>query len=138
MNNKRKKLNNAKDKRKNNFILETLTDNKEVIKMIEDNYYKKSMQDVDNLDVTISHIENIFTNETYYLAMKIIPIMEKKVLYLSYIENCRLNDICKRLKLGKLQVIAIRNRAISHFKHNLEILYKTEKLRKKFKNDKKK
>ena len=105
--------------------------------MIEDNYYKKSMQDVDNADVNINHLENIFTNETYYLAMKIVPLLERKVLYLSYIENCRLNDICKRLKLGKNEVISLRSKAINHFKHNLEILYKSEKIKKGAKNEKK-
>lgn len=51
------------------------------------------------------------------------------MLYLSYIENCRLNDICRRLKIDKNQVIALRNKGINHFKHNLEILYKSEKLK---------
>ena len=45
------------------------------------------MQKADNSDVTINHLENIFTNETYYLAMKIVPLLERKVLYLSYVEN---------------------------------------------------
>ena len=88
------------------------------------------MQNLDNLDVNINHLENIFTNETYYLAMKIVPLLERKVLYLSFIENLRLNDICKRLKIQKKQVISLRNKGINHFKHNLDILYKTEKLKK--------
>ena len=120
---KKKKSNyiNTKDYKR---IIETIIDNETVLQMIEDNYYQKSMQDVDNADVNINHLENIFTNETYYLAMKIVPLLERKVLYLSYIENCRLNDICKRLKLGKNEVISLRSKAINHFKHNLEILYK--------------
>lgn len=125
---------NTKDYKK---IIETIIDNETVIQMIEDNYYKKSMQDVDNADVNINHLENIFTNETYYLAMKIVPLLERKVLYLSYVENCRLNDICKRLKLGKNEVISLRSKAINHFKHNLEILYKSEKIKKGAKNEKK-
>lgn len=133
---KKKKSNyiNTKDYKK---IIETIIDNETVIQMIEDNYYKKSMQAVDNADVNINHLENIFTNETYYLAMKIVPLLERKVLYLSYIENCRLNDICKRLKLGKNEVISLRSKAINHFKHNLEILYKSEKIKKGAKNEKK-
>ncbi len=133
---KKKKSNyiNTKDYKK---IIETIIDNETVIQMIEDNYYKKSMQDVDNADVNINHLENIFTNETYYLAMKIVPLLERKVLYLSYIENCRLNDVCKRLKLGKNEVISLRSKAINHFKHNLEILYKSEKIKKGAKNEKK-
>ena len=133
---KKKKSNyiNTKDYKK---IIETIIDNETVIQMIEDNYYKKSMQAVDNADVNINHLENIFTNETYYLAMKIVPLLERKVLYLSYIENCRLNDICKRLKLGKNEVISLRSKAINNFKHNLEILYKSEKIKKGAKNEKK-
>ena len=133
---KKKKSNyiNTKDYKK---IIETIIDNETVIQMIEDNYYKKSMQDVDNADVNINHLENIFTNETYYLAMKIVPLLERKVLYLSYIENCRLNDICKRLKLEKNEVISLRSKAINHFKHNLEILYKSVKIKKGAKNEKK-
>ena len=133
---KKKKSNyiNTKDYKR---IIETIIDNETVIQMIEDNYYQKSMQDVDNADVNINHLENIFTNETYYLAMKIVPLLERKVLYLSYIENCRLNDICKRLKLGKNEVISLRSKAINHFKHNLEILYKSEKIKKGAKNEKK-
>ena len=133
---KKKKSNyiNTKDYKK---IIETIIDNETVIQMIEDNYYKKSMQAVDNADVNINHLENIFTNETYYLAMKIVPLLERKVLYLSYIENCRLNDVCKRLKLGKNEVISLRSKAINHFKHNLEILYKSEKIKKGAKNEKK-
>ncbi len=134
---KKKILNLSKDKKAFQSIIETIIDNETVIQMIEDNYYKKSMQDVDNADVNINHLENIFTNETYYLAMKIVPLLERKVLYLSYIENCRLNDICKRLKLEKNEVISLRSKAINHFKHNLEILYKSEKIKKGAKNEKK-
>lgn len=54
-------------------------------------------------------------------------LIERKVLYLSYIENIRLNDICKRLKLQKNEVIKLRNKGIHYFKHNLKFLYKTKK-----------
>lgn len=138
MKNQRKK--NSKftiSKKDYNSIIETIMDNEAMIKMIEDNYYQKSMQNVDNADVNINHLENIFTNETYYLAMKIVPLLERKVLYLSYIENCRLNEICKRLKLEKNEVISLRSKGINHFKHNLEILYKSEKLKEVSKNEKK-
>ena len=138
MKNQRKK--NSKftiSKKDYNSIIETIMDNEAMIKMIEDNYYQKSMQNVDNADVNINHLENIFTNETYYLAMKIVPLLERKVLYLSYIENCRLNEVCRRLKLEKNEVISLRSKGINHFKHNLEILYKSEKLKKGSKNEKK-
>ncbi len=109
-----------------NSVIETILENETIIQMIENNYYKSSMEKVNNADVNINHLENIFTNETYYLAMKIVPLIEKKVLYLSYIENFRLNDICRKLKLSKNDVIKLRTKGINHFKHNLEILYKTK------------
>lgn len=108
--------------------------NEDVKQIIEENYYQKSMQKVDNSDVNINHLENIFTNETYYTAMKIVPLLERKVLYLSYIENARLNDICRRLKLQKNEVISLRNKAITHFKNNLSTLNKAQIIKKGGKN----
>lgn len=127
-NQKNKKI--ANDKKELFSIIETIIDTESIIKIIEDNYYKNSMQNIDNADVSINHLENIFTNETYYLAMKIVPLLERKVLYLSYIENVRLNDICRRLKLQKREVILLRNKGINHFKHNLALLYKANKVQK--------
>lgn len=119
---------NQKKEFKENFnsVIETILENETIIQIIENNYYKNSMEKVNNADVNINHLENIFTNETYYLAMKIVPLIERKVLYLSYIENLRLNDICRKLKLSKNDVIKLRTKGINHFKHNLEILYKTK------------
>ena len=64
--------------------------NEEIKKLLAENYYQKSMQKINDFDVTINHLENIFTDEAYYLAMKIVPLLERKVLYLSYVENLRL------------------------------------------------
>lgn len=111
-------------------VIETILETETIIQMLESNYYQKSMENADIADVNINHLENIFTNETYYLAMKIVPLIERKVLYLSYIENLRLNDVCKRLKLSKNEIIKLRTKGINHFKHNLELLYKTNKVKK--------
>ena len=134
---KKKKLNLTKENREFNSIIETILETESIIKIIEDNYYKTQMQKADNSDVSINHLENIFTNETYYLAMKMVPLLERKVLYLSFVENIKLNDICRRLKLNKNEVIKLRNKGINHFKHNLNLLYKSEKLKRGTKNEKK-
>ena len=104
--------------------------NEEVRKIVMENYSQKLMSEADNLDVDINHLENIFSNETNYLAMKLVPLLERKVLYLSYIENTRLNDICRRLKLQKKEVITLRNKAITHFKNNLSTLSKITLIKK--------
>ena len=123
-----------KKQNKSNFNLnkptkDILLPNEQVKKILKSTYYQSQMEKANNIDVDINHLENIFTDETYYLAMKLVPLLERKVLYLSYIENARLNDICKRLKLQKKQVIYLRNKAIIHFKNNLITLYKTKKLK---------
>ena len=93
------------------------------------NIVKNLCGQADNSDVDFNHLEKIFTNETYYLAMKIVPLLERKVLYLSFVENARLNDICKRLKLQKKQVISLRNKGIMHFKNNLNTLNKANNVK---------
>lgn len=121
-------------KRKNlklsNYSKDIQLPNEEINKILSESYFNTQMQKADNSDVTINHLENIFTNETYYLAMKIVPLLERKVLYLAYVENVRLNDICRRLKLQKKEVILLRNKGINHFKHNLALLYKANKVKK--------
>ena len=88
---KRAKLNFTKEEL--NSIIETVFETETIVKIIEDNYYQTQMVKANNIDVDINHLENIFTNETYYSAMKIVPLLERKVLYLSYVENVRLSDI---------------------------------------------
>lgn len=118
-----------KQEKKNKPTKDIFVPNKIMVQIMESSYLQKSMQQAENSDVTINHLENIFTNKTYYLAMKIVPLLEKKVLYLSYIENVRINDICRRLKLSKRQVIYLRNQGITHFKNNLFTVAKMEKLK---------
>ena len=104
--------------------------NDKIVACIDKASYVNLMQQADNVDVTINHLENIFTDETYYLAMKIVPLLERKVLYLAYVENVRLNDICRRLKLQKKEAIKLRNKGIKHFKNNLATIYKLQNIRK--------
>ena len=66
-------------------VIETILETETIIQMLEKNYYRTSMEKADTSDVNINHLENIFSNETYYLAIKIFPIIERKFLYLSYI-----------------------------------------------------
>ena len=91
MKDEREKLNFTKEEL--NSIIETVLETETIVKIIEDNYYQTQMIKANNIDVDINHLENIFTNETYYSAMKIVPLLERKVLYLSYVENVRLSDI---------------------------------------------
>lgn len=118
-----------KQKRLKNYTKDIRLSNEEMKKLLAESYYQQSMQKVNDFDVTINHLENVFTDETYYLAMKVVPLLERKVLYLSYVENLRLNDICKRLKLQKKEIISLRNKGIVHFKNNLTTITKVQKIK---------
>ena len=119
-----------KQTQKPNHTKEILVTNEKIKKALTNSYCITSMKQVESSDVDINHLEKIFTNKTYYLAMRMVPLLERKVLYLTYVENVRLNDICRRLKLKNREVIFLRNKAITHFKNNLETLHKLEKLKK--------
>lgn len=115
------------NKKISNYTKDIQLPNRVIEQIIQEMYYNKLMEKTEEADININHLENIFTNDTYYTAMKIVPLLEKKVLYLAYVENVRLNDICKRLKLQKREVISLRNKGIMHFKYNLQTLYKANK-----------
>ena len=118
-----------KQRKSKNHTKDIQLPNEKIKKLLAENFYQRSIQKINDLDVTINHLENIFADETYYLAMKIVPLLERKVLYLSYVENLRLNDICKRLKLQKKEVISLRNKGIVHFKNNLTTITKVQKIK---------
>ena len=79
-----------------------------------------------NIDVDSEHLENVFTKKRYYLAMKNLPLLEKKVLYYSAIECQPLNWISKKLKLTKNEVVQLLNKAKKDFKKNLLKISKGE------------
>ena len=118
-------------KKSKNHTKDIQLPHEKIKKLLAENFYQRSIQKINDLDVTINHLENIFADETYYLAMKIVPLLERKVLYLSYVENLRLNDICKRLKLQKKEVISLKNKGIIHFKNNLATIVKAQKMKNK-------
>ena len=97
--------------------------NRDIIEsQLYQDYLRKSLIDTEEncKSIDMEHLENIFTNEIYYRAMKTIPPIEKKVLYLSFCENLSLGDICKTLKKSRAEIIQIKAEAIKHFKKNAE------------------
>lgn len=61
--NENKKLKLTQDKKQFNAIIEEILDHEAIIKIIEENYSKKTEEQMDNIDVNINHLENIFTVE---------------------------------------------------------------------------
>ena len=70
-------------------------------------------------DVTASNIENLFTDEKYYRAMKRLSDKEKLVLFLMVIEEQRAEQVAKMLNTTKENIWKIKSRAIKKFLNNL-------------------
>jgi len=70
--------------------------------------------------VKYTNIEDLFTDEKYYKAMKKLSDREKQVLFLSIVEEQRTEQIAKMLNTAKENIWNIKSRAIRNFLNNLE------------------
>ena len=73
-----------------------------------------------NCSIDLEHIEDVFTNKSFYRAMKKVPIIEKKVLYLIAVEEYLPDEVAYLLNLKTRQVKKLKRKAIKHFKKNLK------------------
>ena len=80
-------------------------------------------------NVSYKHLEEVFTNEIHYEAMKKLPLIEKQALFVAVFECSDLEKACSDMKKTKTEVVEIKTRAINHFKDNVkkEIEKKTKK-----------
>lgn len=109
----RKKL--AKD----TVSLNNMKNRKIIDSQVYQDYLRNNLIDTKE-KITITHFENIFTDEIYYRSMKDLTRLEKAILFLSVYENRTLGDICKILKKSKTEIISIKDLALEHFKKNVE------------------
>jgi len=70
-------------------------------------------------DITYSNIENLFTNEKYYRAMKKLSDKEKLVLFLTVIKEKKADEIAEIMNITKDNVWKIKSRAIKKFLYYL-------------------
>lgn len=84
--------------------------------------YLLNINEIDNIDVDINHLENIFHNEKYCKAMKKIPLKQRQVLYLLFVEEYTTKEVAKYFHTTTNNVNKIKQNAIKNFKKNLEEL----------------
>lgn len=70
-------------------------------------------------DITYDNIENLFTNEKYYRAMKKLSDKEKNVLFLTAIEEKSVGQVAEIMNTSKENIWQIKSRAIKKFLANL-------------------
>ena len=101
-----------------NYSLDNPRDKKRIDKEIYQDYLRKENKGIKN--VGYKHLEEVFTNEIHYEAMKKLPIIEKQALFVAVFECSDLEKACSDMKMTKTEVIEIKTKAINHFKDNVK------------------
>ena len=72
--------NRQKIKYQNEINITKNLSNADITKLSYKNYLLNN-NSFEDIDVDINHLENIFHNENYYKAMKIVPLKQRQILY---------------------------------------------------------
>lgn len=80
--------------------------------------YERNKTGIEN--VSYKHLEEVFTNEIHYEAMKSLPLIEKQALFVTVFATSDLEQACSDMRKGKKEIIEIKTRAINHFKDNVK------------------
>lgn len=62
------------------------------------------------------HLENAFTNEIYYRAMKDLSTKEKQILGYLILDENSIEEVSKKMQLTKAEIIELKYNAINKFK----------------------
>ena len=114
---KNKKWHGRKNKIRN-YSFDNPRDKKRINKEIYKDYLRNENKGVEN--VSYKHLEEVFTNEIHYEAMKKLPLIEKQALFVAVFECSDLEKACSDMKMTKTEVIEIKTKAINHFKDNVK------------------
>ena len=80
----------------------------------------------EDIDVDINHLENIFHNENYYRAMKIVPLKQRQILYLLFVKEYTIDEVAKMLKITSSNINKLKQNGIRDFKKNLKKLEESD------------
>lgn len=123
---KSRKWNKGKRYSKNkNYSFDNPRDKKEIDKFAYQEYLRNQNVNIENVDY--KHLEDVFTNEIHYKAMKELPIIEKQAIYVAVFEADDLENACSIMKMSKTEVIEIKTQAINRFKENVKKQMKAKK-----------
>ena len=103
------------------YSFENPNDVEKIQKKFDKEEYQKYLRNENKRieDVSYKHLEDIFTNEIHYEAMKKLPLIEKQALFVAVFECSDLERACLDMKKTKTEVIEIKTNAINHFKENV-------------------
>ncbi len=92
--------------------------NKYILKRFKyKNYMKNQFAEI---DVDAEHLENAFEDKQYYKAMKQVPIIQKRILYLVEVCGYSYKQVARMLNIKVKKVIKLKKQAIRNFRENLK------------------
>jgi RNA polymerase sigma factor (sigma-70 family) len=71
-------------------------------------------------DISYSNLENVFTNQDHYFAMRQLTDRQKLVLYLSIVDSLSAKEIASIIGISEITVRTIKSKAIKLFIKNLK------------------
>ena len=119
---KKKKRKFAKVKK---YSFDNPRDQTKIEKNTYQEYLRNNQKDIENVDY--KRLEEIFTNDIYYKAMKEIPLKEKYAIYLVVLDGCNLEKVCSEMKVSRKEIIEIKTKGINRFKKNIEKYQKSKR-----------
>ena len=104
-------------------------DNPKDSRIIEKYTYQDYLRNQNNKTEKVDYkrLEEIFTNEIYYKAMKKLPLKEKHAIYLVVFDSNDLEKACSEMKVSKTEIIEIKTKGINRFKENVSKYQKAKK-----------
>lgn len=99
-------------------------DNENNHELIEKQMYQDYLRK-ENLTSTKDNIVNkrikiFLKDKNFYMAIKSLPKLERRVFLLFVIKNQNLNKVCEALKISKIQALKLKRQSITHFIKNLK------------------
>lgn len=94
----------------------------DIAKLSFKDYLLADDEGLQNIDVDINHLENIFQNELYYKAMKNVPLNQRQVLYLLFVDDYTTKEIANYFRTTPNNINKLKQQAIINFKKNLKEL----------------
>ena len=95
-------------------------------------YFPQQIRKENTEDIDYKHLEEVFSDETYYNAMKNLPLSEKFAIYVYVFRGEYLDRLCKDYNLSKQGFIELKNCGVKRFKKNVKKYSPKKQQKKKF------
>lgn len=95
-------------------------------------YFPQHIRKENTEKIDYKHLEEVFSDETYYKAMKNLPLSEKFAIYVYVFRGEYLDRLCKDYNLSKQGFIELKNCGVKRFKKNVKKYSPKKQKKKKF------